>query len=90
MLIAFVSETSIAIGLCPKSMDRLCTAWLPMSTTFWPTLRFYYLSPLMGAFAAVCCPVLHGSNDPLRDSLVARHGGEWKGRLQDARNGLLN
>lgn len=65
-------------------------AWLLMSTTFWPTLRFYSLPPLWAPLLPFVALFYTGATIHSAIQYWLGYGGEWKGRLQDARNGLLN
>jgi hopene-associated glycosyltransferase HpnB len=60
-------------------------AWLTMSTAFWPTLRFYSRSPLWAPLLPVIAMFYAGATVHSAVRYWLGHGGEWKGRLQDAK-----
>src|SRR5580692_7214936 len=60
-------------------------AWLMMSTAFWPTLRFYSRSPLWAPLLPVIALFYTGATIHSAVRYWLGHGGEWKGRLQDAK-----
>jgi hopene-associated glycosyltransferase HpnB len=63
-------------------------AWLMMSTAFWPTLRFYSRSPLWAPLLPVIAMFYTGATVHSAVRYWLGHGGEWKGRLQDAKTRL--
>jgi hopene-associated glycosyltransferase HpnB len=63
-------------------------AWLMMSTAFWPTLRFYSRSPLWAPLLPVIAMFYTGATVHSAVRYWLGHGGEWKGRLQDAKTDL--
>jgi hopene-associated glycosyltransferase HpnB len=63
-------------------------AWLMMSTAFWPTLRFYSRSPLWAPLLPVIAMFYTGATVHSAVRYWLGHGGEWKGRLQDAKTHL--
>jgi hopene-associated glycosyltransferase HpnB len=63
-------------------------AWLMMSTAFWPTLRFYSRSPLWAPLLPVIAMFYAGATVHSAVRYWLGHGGEWKGRLQDAKTDL--
>jgi len=63
-------------------------AWLMMSTAFWPTLRFYSRSPLWAPLLPVTAMFYMGATVHSAVRYWLGHGGEWKGRLQDAKTDL--
>ena len=64
------------------------TAWLMMSTAFWPTLRLYSRSPLWAPLLPVIAMFYTGATVHSAVRYWLGHGGEWKGRLQDAKTDL--
>jgi hopene-associated glycosyltransferase HpnB len=60
-------------------------AWLMMSAVFWPTLRFYARSPLWAPLLPVIAMFYTGATFYSAVRYWLGHGGEWKGRLQDAK-----
>jgi hopene-associated glycosyltransferase HpnB len=64
------------------------TAWLMMSLAFWPTLRFYSRSPLWAPLLPVIAMFYTGATVHSAVRYWLGHGGEWKGRLQDAKTHL--
>jgi hopene-associated glycosyltransferase HpnB len=64
------------------------TAWLMMSLAFWPTLRFYSRSPLWAPLLPVIAMFYTGATVHSAVRYWLGHGGEWKGRLQDAKTDL--
>jgi hopene-associated glycosyltransferase HpnB len=65
-------------------------AWLMMSTAFWPTLRFYSRSPLWAPLLPVIAMFYTGATVHSAVRYWLGHGGEWKGRLQDAKTHLAS
>ena len=63
-------------------------AWLMMSIAFWPTLRFYSRSPLWAPLLPVIAMFYMGATVHSAVRYWLGHGGEWKGRLQDAKTHL--
>lgn len=63
-------------------------AWLMMSTAFWPTLRFYSRSPLWAPLLPVIAVFYTGATVHSAVRYWLGHGGDWKGRLQDAKTHL--
>jgi hopene-associated glycosyltransferase HpnB len=60
-------------------------AWLLMSAAFWPTLRFYSRSPLWAPLLPAIALFYTGATIHSAVRYWLGHGGEWKGRLQDAK-----
>jgi len=60
-------------------------AWLLMSAAFWPTLRFYSRSPLWAPLLPAIALFYTGATVHSAVRYWLGHGGEWKGRLQDAK-----
>lgn len=63
-------------------------AWLLMSAAFWPTLRFYSRSPLWAPLLPVIAMFYTGATVYSAFQYWLGHGGDWKGRLQDAKTPL--
>lgn len=63
-------------------------AWLLMSFTFWPTVRFYSLSPLWVPLLPLVALFYTGVTIHSAVQYWVGRGGEWKGRVQDRRGGL--
>jgi hopene-associated glycosyltransferase HpnB len=61
-------------------------AWLLMSAAFWPTLRFYSRSPLWAPLLPVIAMFYTGATVHSAFRYWLGQGGEWKGRLQDAKS----
>jgi hopene-associated glycosyltransferase HpnB len=60
------------------------TAWIMMSAAVWPTLRFYSRSPLWAPLLPAIALFYTGATVHSAVRYWLGHGGEWKGRLQDA------
>ncbi|MGC1437678.1 MAG: glycosyltransferase [Terriglobales bacterium] len=60
-------------------------AWLLMSAAFWPTLRFYSRPPLWAPLLPAIALFYTGATIHSAVRYWLGHGGEWKGRLQDAK-----
>jgi hypothetical protein len=60
-------------------------AWLLMSAAFWPTLRFYSRSPLWAPLLPAIALFYTGATIHSAVRYWLGHGGEWKGRLHDAK-----
>ena len=59
--------------------------WLLMSVAFWPTLRFYSRSPLWAPLLPAIALFYTGATIHSAVRYWLGHGGEWKGRSQDAK-----
>jgi hopene-associated glycosyltransferase HpnB len=64
------------------------TAWIMMSAAVWPTLRFYSRSPLWAPLLPAIALFYTGATVHSAVRYWLGHGGEWKGRLQDAKSHL--
>jgi len=62
--------------------------WLLMSAAFWPTLRFYSRSPLWAPLLPLIAMFYTGATVYSAIQYWLGHGGDWKGRLQDANTSL--
>lgn len=58
-------------------------AWLLMTLSFWPMVRFYGLSPLWAASLPLVALFYAGATVHSALQYWMGHGGEWKGRAQD-------
>jgi hopene-associated glycosyltransferase HpnB len=58
-------------------------AWLLMAVTYWPTLRFYRLSPLWAPLLPLIAAFYLGATIYSAVQFWAGEGGLWKGRIQD-------
>jgi hopene-associated glycosyltransferase HpnB len=58
-------------------------AWLVMALTYWPTLRFYRLSPLWALFLPLVAVFYLAATIYSAAQYWAGQGGLWKGRIQD-------
>jgi hopene-associated glycosyltransferase HpnB len=58
-------------------------AWLLMSITFWPMVRFYSLSPLWAPLLPLVALFYAGATIHSAVQYWAGRGGEWKERVQD-------
>jgi hopene-associated glycosyltransferase HpnB len=58
-------------------------AWLLMSITFWPMVRFYSLSPLWAPLLPLVALFYAGATVHSAVQYWAGRGGEWKERVQD-------
>jgi hopene-associated glycosyltransferase HpnB len=65
------------------------TAWFLMSAAIWPTLRFYSRSPLWAPLLPAIALFYTGATVHSAVRYWLGHGGEWKGRLQDAKSNLV-
>jgi hopene-associated glycosyltransferase HpnB len=74
--------------VCFGGWAALCggAAWLLMCTAFWPTLRFYSRSPLWAPLLPVIAMFYTSATIHSAVRYWLGHGGEWKGRLQDAKS----
>ncbi|HYA23649.1 MAG TPA: glycosyltransferase [Terriglobales bacterium] len=57
--------------------------WLLMTLTYWPTLRFYRLSPLWAPLLPLIAAFYLGATIYSAVQYWAGEGGLWKGRIQD-------
>ena len=53
-----------------------------MALAFWPTLRFYRVSPLWAAMLPIIAAAYMGFTLDSAYQYVRRRGGMWKGRAQ--------
>ncbi|MGC2477040.1 MAG: glycosyltransferase [Candidatus Sulfotelmatobacter sp.] len=60
-------------------------AWLLMTLSFWPMVRFYGLSPLWAASLPLVALFYAGATVHSAVQYWMGRGGQWKGRAQDAR-----
>lgn len=58
-------------------------AWLLMTLTFWPMIKFYGLSPVWAASLPLVALFYAGATVHSAVQYWMGHGGEWKGRAQD-------
>jgi hopene-associated glycosyltransferase HpnB len=58
-------------------------AWLVMALTYWPTLRFYRLSPVWALFLPLVAVFYLGATIFSAAQYWAGEGGRWKGRVHD-------
>jgi hopene-associated glycosyltransferase HpnB len=58
-------------------------AWILMSITFWPMVRFYSLSPLWVPLLPLMAAFYMGATLHSAIQYWLGRGGEWKGRIQD-------
>jgi len=65
------------------------TAWFMMSVAVWPTLRFYSRSPLWAPLLPAIALFYTAATVHSAVQYWLGHGGEWKGRLQDAKSHLV-
>lgn len=64
-------------------------AWLLMSLSFWPMVRFYSLSPLWAATLPPVAVFYAGATVYSAFQYWQGRGGEWKERVQDTRRGSV-
>jgi hopene-associated glycosyltransferase HpnB len=95
LLIATVLALAITylVPPCLVLMDGWATvwgaaAWLLMSITFWPMVRFYSLSPLWVPLLPLTALFYTGATIYSAVQYWLGRGGEWKGRVQDRRHGF--
>jgi hopene-associated glycosyltransferase HpnB len=60
-------------------------AWLLMSVAFWPTLRFFSRSPVWAPLLPLIALFYTGATIHSAVRYWQGRGGEWKGRVQDAK-----
>ena len=58
-------------------------AWILMTAAYWPTLRFYRLSPLWAPFLPLIAIFYLGATFYSAALYYSGQGGVWKGRIQD-------
>jgi hopene-associated glycosyltransferase HpnB len=63
-------------------------AWLLMSIAFWPTLRFYSLSPLWAPLLPIIALFYMGATVHSAVEYWIGRGGKWKDRVQDTWHSL--
>ena len=61
-------------------------AWLMMILVFWPTLRFFSRSPLWAPWLPLIALFYTGATIHSAVRFWQGRGGEWKGRVQDAKS----
>lgn len=59
------------------------TAWMLMSLSYWPMVRFYSLSPIWAFTLPLIAIFYMGATIHSAIQYWLGHGGEWKGRVQD-------
>jgi hopene-associated glycosyltransferase HpnB len=84
MTITYIAPLAL-LGLGRLAAALGLAAWLLMAIAYWPTLRFYRLSPLWALFLPVIAAFYLGATIYSAFGYWAGHGGVWKGRVQDQR-----
>ncbi len=82
MLLTYLAAPAAILSGIPAAQALGLATWGLMAATFWPTLRFYGLSPLWG----LALPAIAGAYMAFTISSAIQHslgrGGRWKGRSQ--------
>jgi len=85
LAVTYLLGPALAIAAPPRAALLGAAAWLLMSASYWPALRFYgralWWAPLLPAIAIFYTwATVHSAIDSRRGA-----GGMWKGRAQDGR-----
>jgi hopene-associated glycosyltransferase HpnB len=75
----------VLLGLGRLAAALGLAAWLLMAIAYWPTLRFYRLSPLWALLLPIIAAFYLGATIYSAFEYCAGRGGFWKGRVQDYR-----
>jgi hopene-associated glycosyltransferase HpnB len=84
LAVTYLLGPTLALAAPPRAAALGAAAWLLMSASYWPALRFYRRSvlwaPMLPAIAVFYAwATVHSAIDSWRGA-----GGRWKGRAQDA------
>lgn len=82
MTLAYLAAPAVAIFGSGPTRWLAAAAWVLMGAAFWPTLRFYRMSPSWSASLPAIAAIYIGFTI---DSAIQYHrgrGGMWKGRVQ--------
>lgn len=71
----------LAFGGWPRILGL--AAWILMTASYWPTLRFYRLSPLWATLLPLIAVFYLGTTVYSAALYYSGRGGVWKGRIQD-------
>jgi len=85
MAITFLAPL-VLVGFGGRATLLAGAAWLLMSVAFWPTLRLYSRSPLWAPLLPIVAMFYTAATLHSAVQYWLGHGGEWKGRLQDAKS----
>jgi hopene-associated glycosyltransferase HpnB len=82
LALAYLAAPVIAVFGSGVARWTAATAWMLMAVAFWPTLRFYRLSPLWAPMLPVIAAMYLGFTLDSAFQHVRGRGGLWKGRVQ--------
>jgi len=85
MAITFLAPL-VLVGFGGRATLLAGAGWLLMSVAFWPTLRLYSRSPLWAPLLPIVAMFYTAATLHSAVQYWLGHGGEWKGRLQDAKS----
>jgi hopene-associated glycosyltransferase HpnB len=80
--ITFLAPPLIAVVASGAARLMAIAAWALMALAFWPTLRFYRVSPLWAAMLPIIAAAYMGFTLDSAYQYMMRRGGMWKGRAQ--------
>ena len=84
MTITYIAPP-LLLGMGRTAADFGVAAWLLMAIAYWPTVRFYELSPLWALSLPVIAAFYLGATICSAVQYWSGRGGLWKGRVQDQR-----
>jgi hopene-associated glycosyltransferase HpnB len=84
MVITYIAPPAL-LGMGWLAAALAVVAWLLMAIAYWPTLRFYRLSPLWVLFLPIIAAFYLGATVYSAVQYWAGRGGFWKDRVQDYR-----
>jgi hopene-associated glycosyltransferase HpnB len=82
MTITYIAPVTL-LGVGRTAANLGLAAWLLMAIAYWPTLRFYRLSPLWALSLPIIAAFYLGATVYSAFEYWAGRGGLWKGRVQD-------
>jgi len=85
MAITFLAPL-VLVGFGGRATLLAGAAWLLMSVAFWPALRLYSRSPSWAPLVPIIAMFYTAATLHSAVQYWLGHGGEWKGRLQDAKS----
>jgi len=82
MLLTYIAPVVFSFSTQPLAWRVSLAAWVLMTLTFLPTVRFYKLSPLWAPFLPVAAAFYSYSTILSALRFWLGRGGQWKGRSQ--------
>lgn len=81
----YIAPPALALGGCNVAAGLGASAWLLMTASYLPVIRFYRLSPLWALTLPFAATFYMGATLHSAFAYWSGRGGAWKGRIQDAR-----